>query len=167
MDFSSPLLLELIIGFGRNILCSMLGTTCRKYEVEVHSVLGTLLELQFALFCSILKWSVGNNLLRSEVAQAFSPRRRSQSCYSVHQLPTLMGQDLWSTLAFLIVAHESLKWMLQTLRLLETAVSPGGFDLAVAVGDIAPQGPVYRSSHFFLPQEKLYLMRFYRLSLSC
>lgn len=154
MDLGSPLLLELIIGFGRNILCNMLGTTCRKCNVEVHSVLGTLLELQFALFCSILKRAVGNDLLRSEVAQVVSPHRRSQSRHSVHQLPALQGQDLWSTLAFLIVAHESLKWMVQTLGPLETAASPGGFDLTLAVWDFVPQGPVHRSSPFFLPQEK-------------
>lgn len=94
-------------------------------------MLGTLLELQFGLFCSILKQSVGNDLLRSEVAQVVSPHRRSRSRHSVHQLLALQGQDLWSTLAFLIVAHESLKWMVQTLGPLETAASPGGFDLTL------------------------------------
>lgn len=56
-------------------MCNTLGTTCMKYDVEVHSSLGTLLELAFALFGTILKWSVGHGFLSSEVAQVVSPRR--------------------------------------------------------------------------------------------
>lgn len=123
-------------------MCNTLGTTCMKYDVEVHSSLGTLLELAFALFGTILKWSVGHGFLSSEVAQVVSPcriRQKPSFCVSNSSIVCLW-QDLWSTLMFLVVAHESLKWMVWAFGPIETALCHlRAFELSLGVEDTVPQ----------------------------
>lgn len=56
----------------------ILGTVFMKYDVELHFSLGTLLGLWISLVLSILKWSVGNGLLRFEEAPVDSSGRGGQ-----------------------------------------------------------------------------------------
>lgn len=120
------LLLELIIGFGRSIL----------WVQHIDHLL-------FVLFCSIIRWSVGHGLLRSEVAQVFFPHRNRQKpsfCLS-HHGTVWLWQDLWDTLVFLVEAHEPLRW-------------------------IVPPKIWYTDPHLSpCLMEKWYLVRFYRFSL--
>lgn len=68
----SSLLLELILAFGRIILCvcDVLGTTCMTYSAEVRSWRGTPLGLS-VLCCGVLKWSVGLGLLKVKWLKRF------------------------------------------------------------------------------------------------
>lgn len=106
------LLLELIIGFGRSILWVQHIDHNKIWYSSSFLAWNTFGELLFVLFCSIIRWSVGHGLLRSEVAQVFSPHRNRQKpsfCLS-HHGTVWLWQDLWDTLVFLVVAHESLRW---------------------------------------------------------
>lgn len=112
-------LLELIIGFGRSISW-MQHTGHNMYKIWCSSSFlawNTFGELSFALFCSIIRWSVVHGLLRTEVPQVFSTYRNRQKpsfCLSYHGTIWLW-QDLWDNLMFLVVAHESLSWIVWTL----------------------------------------------------
>lgn len=80
------LLLELIRGFGRSISwVQCIGHSMYKMWCwSSFLAWNTFGELSFALFCTIIRWSVGHDLLRSEVAQAFAPHRNRQKLSFCH-----------------------------------------------------------------------------------
>lgn len=125
-------------------------------DVPSKEQTSALLELLIALLLSILKWSMGNGLLRSEVAQAVSSWRSRQKpslCLSGQGIVQLW-QDLWAALTFVVVAHESLKWMVWTLGPLEIVLCHlGVFDRPLAVEGIVPQ-KIWNTNPFLFPRPK-------------